>query len=305
MMGGFELGKSRRICRYEIGCVSAGASLDQFARLTVEVEPTEPHLITKIDTQRIPRPADFPLPHRKESDLIGGLQTKVEQDTAADRFAGAVLLAKAGKPIFERAYGLADREGKIQNSLKTRFRIGSMNKMFTATAVLQLAQANKLGIDDPLGKCLTDHPNEEIATKVTIKQLLTHTGGTGDIFGPEFDAHRRELRTLQDYVTLYGARGPKFEPGSRWEYSNYGFILLGLVIEKASGEIYYDYVRMHVYEPAGMTSTGSEPEDQAVPDRSVGYTKMGGNGQWRPNADTLPYRAGPRREVVTPRSKIF
>jgi CubicO group peptidase (beta-lactamase class C family) len=99
---------------------------------------------------------------------------------------------------------------------------------------------------------------------VTIKQLLTHTGGTGDIFGPEFETHRLELRTLQDYVNLFGKRGPEFEPGSRWEYSNYGFVLLGLVIEKVSGQSYYDYVREHIYEPAGMSSSGSEPEDQAV-----------------------------------------
>jgi CubicO group peptidase (beta-lactamase class C family) len=119
---------------------------------------------------------------------------------------------------------------------------------------------------------------------------LTHTGGTGDIFGPEFDAHRQELRTLQDYVKLYGNRGLGFAPSSgRWEYSNYGFILLGVVIEKVSGESYYDYVREHIYEPAGMTSTGSEPENQPVTDRSVGYTAMGG-GSVHPNTDTLPWR---------------
>jgi D-alanyl-D-alanine carboxypeptidase len=82
---------------------------------------------------------------------------------------------------------------------------------------------------------------------VTIHHLLTHTGGTGDIFGPEFDTHRLELRTLQDYVKLYGNRGLSFEPGSRFEYSNYGFILLGAIVEKVSGKSYYDYVRAHVY----------------------------------------------------------
>jgi D-alanyl-D-alanine carboxypeptidase len=146
-----------------------------------------------------------------------------------------------------------------------------------------------LDLHDAVGKYLTEYPNKDIASKVTIHQLLTHTGGTGDIFGPEFDAHRRELRTLQDYVNLYGNRAPKFEPGSRWEYSNYGFILLGAIIEKVSGQSYYDYVREHVYVPAGMTSTGSEPEDKAVSDRSVGYTKMESTA-WTPNTDTLPYR---------------
>ena len=102
-----------------------------------------------------------------------------------------------------------------------------MNKMFTAVAILQLVEAGKVELTAPLGKYLPDYPNREVATKVTIHQLLTHTGGTGDIFGPDFDAHRTELRTLADYVKLYGKRGLEFKPGSRWEYSNYGFILLG------------------------------------------------------------------------------
>jgi len=120
--------------------------------------------------------------------------------------------------------------------------------------------------------------------------LLTHTGGTGDIFGPEFDAHRKELRTLNDYVTLYGKRGPEFEPGSRWQYSNYGMVLLGVVIERVTGQSYYDYVQDHIYKPAGMPSTGSLPEDQAVPDLSIGYMRSPETGEWVPNTDTLPYR---------------
>ena len=224
-----------------------------------------------------------------ESELIAALNKKLDTGFAADRFSGAVLVAKNGKTVFAQAYGLADREHRVPNTLKTRFRIGSMNKMFTATSILQLAQAGKLGLDDPLGKYLTDYPNKDVATKVTIRHLLTHTGGTGDIFGPDFDAHRLELRTLQDYIKLYGNRAPQFEPGNRWEYSNYGFILLGAVIEKVSGQSYYEYVREHIYEPANMTSSDSEPENQAVPDRSIGYTRMGAN-DLHPNTDTLPYR---------------
>jgi CubicO group peptidase (beta-lactamase class C family) len=98
-----------------------------------------------------------------------------------------------------------------------------------------------------------------------------------------------ELRTLQDYVKLYGERGLAFDPGSRWEYSNYGFLLLGLVVEKASGQNYYDYVREHIFKPAGMNSTDSLPEEQTVTDRSVGYTRMNGAGE-SSNVDTLPYR---------------
>jgi D-alanyl-D-alanine carboxypeptidase len=222
--------------------------------------------------------------------LLTALRAKLEQEVAADNFSGAVMVAKNGKPIYSAAFGLADREKKIPNKLDTKFRIGSMNKMFTATAILQLVQAGKLQLTDPLGKYLTDYPNKNVASKVTIHHLLTHTGGTGDFFGPQFDAHRQELRALKDYVTLYGKRDLAFEPGSRWEYSNYGFLLLGLIVEKVSGQDYYDYVRDHVFKPAGMSSTGSLPEDQNVPDRSIGYTKDGGV-TLHPNTDTLPPRA--------------
>jgi len=254
------------------------------------VDEAEPHTIKQLGLRAIPTPPEFALPSISESELLAALRAKLEQDAAADRFAGAVLVAKNGKPIFTAAHGLADREKKIPNKLGTRFRIGSMNKMFTATSILQLVQAGKIELTDPLGKFLTDYPNKDVATKVTIHHLLTHTGGTGDFFGPQFDAHRKELRTLADYVTLYGTRGLEFEPGSKWAYSNYGFLLLGLVIEKVSGQSYYDYVREHVYKPAGMTSSDSLPEDEVVTERSVGYTKMRGGEGWHPNTETLPPR---------------
>ena len=228
--------------------------------------------------------------HLTESELLSATRQKLARDTASGRFAGAVLIAHNGTPIFAQAYGLADREHTIPNTVSTRFRIGSMNKMFTAVAILQLAQQYKLGLDDLVGKYLTDYPNRDVATKVTIHDLLTHTGGTGDIFGADFDAHRSELRSLQDYIKLFGNRGLEFEPGSRVEYSNYGFILLGAIVEKVSGESYYNYVREHIYLPSGMTSTGSEPKEPAIAGLSIGYTADGVAQGARPNTELLPYR---------------
>jgi D-alanyl-D-alanine carboxypeptidase len=172
--------------------------------------------------------------------------------------------------------------------VRTKFRVGSMNKMFTAVATLQLVETGKLALDDPIGKHLPDYPNRELASKVTVRHLLTHTGGTGDIFGPDYDEHRLKLRDHGDYVDLYGSRPLGFEPGSRWEYSNYGFVLLGALIEAVSGVSYYDYVREHVFRPAGMSSTDSLPESEDVPGRAVGYT--GSSGSRVPNTDWLPWR---------------
>lgn len=290
MTGGFELKKIEDSTKPTtlIALFQERVS-DQFARFTIEVDAAEPHQITKLGLNAIPRPADFAIPHLSETELITAVRKKLDDEVAADRFSGAALIARNGKPVFAQAYGLADREKKTPNTLKTRFRIGSMNKMFTAVATLQLVQSGKLDLKAPFGKYLTDYPNKDVASKVTIEQLLSHTGGTGDIFGPEFDKRRLELKTLRDYVSLYGQRALQFEPGSRWQYSNYGFLLLGVLIEQVSGQSYYDYVRDHIFKTAGMTATASDPEDQTVSDRSVGYTKFGGDS-WRPNTDTLPYR---------------
>ncbi len=141
--------------------------------------------------------------HLNPAQLVAELQTEMLRETAVKAFSGAVLVAKDGQPIFARAYGLSNREKNLPNALSTRFRMGSMNKMFTAVVLLQLVQAGKVGLDDTIGKYLTDYPNQAIASQVTVRELLTHTGGTGDIFGPEFDKNRLALRTLNDYVKLY------------------------------------------------------------------------------------------------------
>lgn len=223
-----------------------------------------------------------------EPNLFAGLESFTSRLAEDGEFSGAVLVAKNGQVLFAEAYGLADRDQGIINRLDTRHRIGSMNKMFTAVAILQLVEAGEVQLDAPIGDYLTGYPNEEVATTVSIHHLLTHTGGTGDIFGPDFNAHRLELRSHADYVELYGERGPAFEPGSQWEYSNYGFVLLGEVIEAVTGQSYYDYVQEHIYTPAGMVATGSLPEEIDVPNRSVGYS--GPPDGLIPNNDTLPYR---------------
>jgi D-alanyl-D-alanine carboxypeptidase len=288
--GGFDVVKVAESTPTKIVLLIQERLGEQFAQFTVEVEPAPLHVIKQFQFQVLPRPAEFAIPHLKsESELVTSLRKRLDEVVAVDLFSGAVLVAKDGKTVFAQAYGLADREKKTPNTLKTRFRLGSMNKMFTAVATLQLVQNGKLDLKAPLGNYLTGYLNKDVASKVTIEQLLSHTGGTGDIFGPEFDKNRLELKTLQDYVKLYGNRGPEFQPGSQWKYSNYGFLLLGVIVEKVSGQSYYDYVRDHIFKLAGMIATASEPEEQVVADRSIGYMRSDGSG-WQPNTDTLPYR---------------
>lgn len=289
MTGGFDLRRIEQSTPTRISGLVQERSSDQFARFMMEVEPNPPHLITNWSLEAVATPADFAVARMSEAQAVEAAKARIDELVKQEQFSGAVLVAKNGKPILSGAYGMADREKKVANSLSTKFRIGSMNKMFTAVSILQLAQAGKIKVSDSFGKYITDYPNKEAASKVRIEQLLTHTGGTGDIFGSQFEQHRKDLRTLQDYVNLYGKRDLEFAPGSRWQYSNYGFLLLGVVIERVSGKSYYDYVSEKVYRPANMTSTASLSEDEDVPQRSIGYTSFGGNGL-HPNTDTLPYR---------------
>ena len=288
MTGGFDVRRIESVTATAVTCLVQERAWDQIAQAVMEVEPAPPHRIVRLGLNLAPRPAGLAVRRLSEAELASAVREKVEAQAAGGRFQGAVLVARNGKVIYSEAKGLANRDAGTPNTLETRFRMGSMNKMFTATAILQLVQAGRVKIDAPLGTYLTDYPNRDVATKVTIHHLLTHTGGTGDIFGPEFNARRLELKTLGDYVKLYGARSLEFEPGSKWQYSNYGFLLLGVIVERVSGQSYYDYVRDHIFRPAGMTGSGSEPEDVAVPGRAKGYMQQ--KGAWVSNTDTLPYR---------------
>jgi D-alanyl-D-alanine carboxypeptidase len=223
-----------------------------------------------------------------EPEAIEAIRAELQAATDRGQFAGAVMISKDGAPVFQAASGYADLERKIPNDMETKFRIGSMNKMFTAVAVLQLVQEGKVRLADPIGKDFPDYPNSDVAAKVTIDHLLSHTGGTGDIFGREFTEHRQELREHEDYIVLYGSRGLAYEPGSRFTYSNYGYVLLGAVIEHVTAQSYYDYVREHVFVPAGMMGTDSLPEASSVAGLSVGY--IGAGSKVVANTETLPYR---------------
>ena len=247
----------------------------------------------RVELLATPKPSsavNLVLHRMTQAQALAALTDHAAERAHAGEFAGAVLVTRHGKVLLQDAWGRADRKAGVANTPATRFRIGSMNKMFTAVATLQLAEAGKLKLDDPIGAHLPDYPNKEVAAKVTVRHLLTHTGGTGDIFGPEFEEHRLQLREHRDYLKLYGRRGLTQEPGARFEYSNYGFVLLGALIEQVTGGSYDDYVRDHVFRRAGMRSTGARPESVDVPDRAVGYLRASPGSDWAPNTDTLPWR---------------
>ena len=217
-----------------------------------------------------------------DRELSVQIEALLEKAALEDSFSGSVLVAKDGKAVFEKAVGCANKETGVRNKTTTRFNLGSINKSFTSVAISQLAQQGKLAYTDRIAKHLPDYPNKAVAEKVTIHQLLTHTSGLGDYLNSESLAH---VRTLTDILPLFVNQPLLFEPGEKPQYSNAGYVVLGLIIERVSGHNYYDYVREHIFKPAGMTRTDSFERDQKVADLALGYTSMGPEGP----------QGGPRR----------
>ena len=221
-----------------------------------------------------------------QAEIVKEIETYLKQAAGDDTFSGGALIAKDGKPIFEKAYGLANKSSNAPNNVDTKFNLGTINKSFTSVAIAQLAQQGRLSFNDPISKYLPDYPNKTVAAKVTIHQLLTHTSGMGMYFNEEFMKRRASLKTLADNLPLFVNDPLSFEPGEKMQYSNAGYVVLGLIIEKLTRQNYFDYVRDHIFKPARMMNTDSYELEQKVPNLAIGYTSMGPTGRPEP---------GPRR----------
>ncbi len=266
--------------------------------LIVRTEANAPNRISGIGMRRArPEPGAQPTKKLTEAEMAKELDAFVQKLADADLFSGTILLAKDGKTIYQKAVGIANKDFNAPNKIDTKFNLGSMNKMFTAVAIAQLVERGKLSFDDPLSKFLPDFPDKESAEKIKIKQILTHTAGLGGYFSQKFqEASRDRFRTVDDMMKLAREEKILFEPGSRWQYSNTGFLVLGAVIEKVSGQSYYDFVRENIYKPAGMINSDCYELDRVNTNLAVGYEKeFTENGiQFRNNIFMHVLRGGPQ-----------
>lgn len=195
-----------------------------------------------------------------------------------DGFSGTIYVAKNGRPIYARAFGLANRAWNIPNRIDTKFNLASITKMFTAVAVAQLVEQGKLSYTDAVGKILPDYPNKAVAQQVTLHHLLSHTSGLiGARALAEKSPDSPTVRTIKEMVKPFVNEPLSFPPGQQFDYSNAGFVLLGAIIEKASGQSYYDYVREHIFKPAGMTHTDFYELDADPQNLATGF-EDGPNG---------------------------
>jgi CubicO group peptidase (beta-lactamase class C family) len=288
--GGFTLTKVVSDDGMNLDAVVADAG-ETFLGITIKLKSTNPPAIQDLIIHGVDAPRNLVPRFANDFELTNAVRAKANSLAEADQFSGTLLIVHNGKILVNGAWGLADREHHKRVALDTQFRIGSMNKMFTAIAALQLIEKGKLSLDRTIFDYWPEYPNQDLAKKVTVRDLLDNTGGTGDIFTLEYNQRRLEIRTLSDYVKLYGTREVEFAPGGHFRYSNYGYLLLGVLVEKVSGIPYYDYVREYIFEPVGITHTDSLPEIENVPNRSIGY--LPGKNGWEPNTDTLPWRGTP------------
>ncbi|MFO7168421.1 MAG: serine hydrolase domain-containing protein [Chloroflexota bacterium] len=191
---------------------------------------------------------------------------------ALRRFSGVALLARGRQVLFERGYGLADAAHQVPNRPATRFRIGSQTKLFTAVAILTLADAGRLRVDDPIARFLPGYPRGE---QITVHHLLSNTSGLPDyILAEDFVACQARPHSLPELIARFRDRPLLFEPGASFSYSNSGWILLGAIIEQISGLPYRDYLRQHVLVPAGLSQSGMASDDEVVPQHAAGYASL-------------------------------
>ena len=216
----------------------------------------------------------------------------IRASSDADAFSGAVLVARDGRILLDQGYGLANREWNIPNDGDVKFRLGSLSKQFTAVAIMLLNQQGKLDLDAPIKTWLPDAPAAWDA--ITPRHLLSHTAGVPNFTAfSDFEAQKTRSATLPQLIARFRDRPLDFAPGSRFAYSNSGYVLLSAIIEAASAQTYADFVAANLFQPLGMSDSGYDRHDVILPRRASGYAP-GADGVV--NADyvdmTIPTGAG-------------
>ncbi|NOT33725.1 MAG: serine hydrolase [Candidatus Eisenbacteria bacterium] len=210
----------------------------------------------------------------------------------ADQPGAAILVARNGKPIYRRAFGLANLESKTPVRPEMEFRLASVTKQFTSALVMQLVEQGKLDLDADVTRYLPDFPTH--GERITIQHLLTHTAGLSDLTSnPEFMARREQAHSSQQLLDQFKDKPLGFKPGSRWAYSNSGYILLGAVIEKVTGRTYAQCLESQIFAPIGMTHSRYGTDEPASANETRGYRRDAGKRlPAEPISMTVPFAAG-------------
>ncbi|HWQ85319.1 serine hydrolase domain-containing protein [Brevundimonas sp.] len=296
VLGGVDLVETRMRDEDTVVALLRSRLYGALIGVTLDLEAGPDQKVANLDPGPAPPWAPMPEPILSAGEFSSRTRLLANRGCNANVFSGAFLVAKGPDVLAQGACGLASRRYMAPNTIDTRFNLGSMNKMFTAVAVMQLVEAGRLSLDDPLSRYVDETwLPADVSSTITVRHLLTHTSGLGSFLGPEFQrSSRLRFRNLADYAALVQGERPAFRPGSDYRYSNTGMLLAGVVIERVSGQDYFAYVRDHIFQPAGMASTDSWPMDDPVANLATGYAwapdaPLG----WRENTLLSPYRGSP------------
>lgn len=208
-------------------------------------------------------------------------------------FNGSVLIAKNGEILFKGGFGEANKNWNIPNTTDTKFRIASSTKQFTAALTLKLVEEGKLELNGKVTDYLADYPSAQ-GNKISIHHLLSHTSGIPSYTTPDFMANEvRDPFTPDSLIGLFSALELQFEPGSKWSYSNSGYILLGKIIEVVTGKSYQNVLKEYILDPMNLNQTGYDNFREIIEHKATGYINTPGGFQRAPYLDTsVPYSAG-------------
>lgn len=231
-------------------------------------------------------------PQPSAQQITAKVEEYMNAATRVEGFNGAILIARDGKPIISRGYGMANIEHAVPNTPQTVFRLGSITKQFTAMAIVMLQEQGKLNVNDPICKHLPECP----ATwqPITVKNLLTHTAGLPNYTGfPNFAKTASLPVTNADMFALLKDKPLDFAVGEKYAYSNSGYFLLGTIIERASGKTYADFLQEKIFTPLGMKQSGYDSPIRVIKNRASGYARQGGEFVNATYMDmSIPYAAG-------------
>jgi CubicO group peptidase (beta-lactamase class C family) len=225
-------------------------------------------------------------------DLTSKFDGYLNTITRLSNFSGSVLVARDGKVVFSKGYGMANLEFEIPNRSQTKFRLGSITKQFTAAAILILQERGKLSVQNPVCNYVDGCPASW--SEITIHHLLTHTSGIPNYTNfPDWQKTMMIPVTIDSLIGRFKDKPLEFKPGTKMSYGNSGYVTLGYIIEKVAGESYESFLQKNIFGPLQMTNTGYDTHDKILKNRATGYAMVDGKTVNSPYLDmTVPYAAG-------------